>query len=137
MRSTSTTPGIARAALSSTEASTPPSVGQALTVATFMPGRRTSMPNCVEPSTLPAESTRRSGWPISLKSFGSFSVTFSGIGNLAAAPASAPKPSCCPEGAWLTTPRATVQPAGSTFHCAAAAPTSSVRATAPASRSTP
>ena len=133
---TATTPGIARAALSSTEASTPPSVGQALTVATFMPGTRTSMPNCVLPLTLSAESTRRSGWPMSLKSFGSFSATLPGIGSLAAAPASAPKPSCRFDAAWLTTPRATVQLAGSTFHCAAAAATSSVRATAPASRST-
>ena len=112
-------------------------MGLALTAATFMPGTRTSMPNCAVPLTLPAESTRRSGWPMSRKSFGSFSATLAGIGSFAAAPASAPKPSCRPEAAWLTTPRSTVQLAGSTFHCAAAALTSRVRATAPASRSTP
>ena len=105
-----------------------------MTVPTFMPGRRTSRPNCVVPLTLSAVSIRRIGLPMSEKSLRSFSLTSGGCGNLAAALASSPNPSERPEEECVTLPRAAAQVAGSTFQRAAAAAKSIVRATAPASR---
>src|SRR5439155_608877 len=55
------TPGMALALVSSTLASLPPNTGQAASVATFMSGSRTSMPNCAVPSTLAGASTRFAG----------------------------------------------------------------------------
>jgi hypothetical protein len=133
---TSTNPGTARARASSTETNLPPRVGHALTVAIFMPGTFASIPNCVAPTTLSGESIRRRGLPISVNAAGSLSATFGGIGSVPAAFASAPYASLRPLAVWATTPRSTVQLAGSTRQRFAAAVTSMVRATAPASRST-
>jgi hypothetical protein len=89
-RTTWRTPAIALARLSSTLASRPPNTGQAATAATFMPGSRTSQPNGAEPSTLAGVSSRFAGVPISVKSFGSLSVTPPGTGRRAAAATRAP-----------------------------------------------
>ncbi len=84
------TPGIAMALASSSPATLPPSTGLAATVAIFIPGSRTSMPYCAWPFTLSGVSSRFAGVPISVKSLGSLSATFSGTGTLAAFSASAP-----------------------------------------------
>ena len=81
-RTTWSTPLIAFALLSSTLASLPPNTGQAATVATFMPGTLTSMPNCAVPLTLSGASKRFADVPISLKSFGSLSGTSRGSGSV-------------------------------------------------------
>jgi hypothetical protein len=54
------------------------------------PGGRTSRPKRVRASTLSGPSRRRVGLPMTLKFFGSLSVTFSGTGSLPAASASCP-----------------------------------------------
>jgi hypothetical protein len=89
-RTTCRTPLIALALLSSTEATLPPTTGHAATVATFIPGRRTSIPYTVVPLTFAGVSSRLAGVPISVKSFGSLSVTCAGTGSFAALSASAP-----------------------------------------------
>src|SRR5439155_373266 len=89
-RTTCCTPGTAFAWVSSTLASLPPNTGQPATAANFMPGSRTSMPNCAVPSTLSGVSSRFTDVPISLKSFGSLSVTSRGTGRRAARSTRAP-----------------------------------------------
>ena len=116
--------------------SLPPKVGQALTVAIFIPGTCASMPNRAAPCTFSAESTRRSGLPINVNCVGLLSTTFAGSGMPAAALARAPKLALRLDGSCVTIPRATLQLAASTCQRAAAAATSMARATAPASRST-
>ena len=94
---TSTTPGSARARFSSTDRTVPPWVGHALTVAIFIPGTFTSMPNSVAPTTLSGESTRRSGFPMSVNAAGSLSATLAGTAKAPAAFASAPYASLRPD----------------------------------------
>ena len=89
-RTTWRTPLIALALASSNPATLPPSTGLAATVATAIPGTRTSMPYCAFPFTFSGVSRRLAGVPINLKSFGSLSVTWAGTGSLAAFSASAP-----------------------------------------------
>ena len=84
------TPFTASALLSSTLASLPPKTGEMATVAIFMPGSLVSMPNTAVPLTLAGVSSRLAGVPMSLKSFGSLSATFSGTGSPAAFAASSP-----------------------------------------------
>ena len=84
------TPGIAFALLSSTNASLPPTTGLAATVAMFIPGSRTSIPNCAVPFTFAGVSSRLAGVPISLNSRGSLSTTWAGTGKVAALSARAP-----------------------------------------------
>ena len=60
-----------------------------------MPGIIASMPNTALPFTLSGVSMRLAGVPISVKSFGSLSATFSGTGSFAAASASSPYLSLC------------------------------------------
>ncbi|MDT4864515.1 hypothetical protein FQZ97_992790 [compost metagenome] len=86
------------------------------------------------PLTLAAESLRGSGWPISLKSLGSLSLTCCGTGCSAAALASSPKLACLPEAACLSTPSATAISCADTRQRWAAAATSMARAVAPALR---
>jgi hypothetical protein len=134
MVTTSVTPFTARAALSSTDATLPPKRGGWATTAVSMPGSFTSCVKIALPFVFDTLSTRGAARPISVKSFGSFSVTSAGTGCLPAASASSPKPAFFPLAACDTTPAFTViWPAG-TFHCAAAAPTSMARAVAPARR---
>ena len=64
--------------------------GQAATVAIFIPGTFTSMLNWALPLTLSWLSRRLAGVPISLKSFGSLSATWSGTGKVAALSTRAP-----------------------------------------------
>ncbi len=68
----------------------PPRTGLAATVAISIPGSRTSIPYCAVPFTLLGVSRRLAGVPISVKSFGSLSVTLSGTGSAAAWAASTP-----------------------------------------------
>ena len=75
-RTTCCTPGIAFAFESSTLASLPPNTGDTATEANLIPGSCTSMPNLAVPLTFSGESSRFAGVPMSLKSFGSLSVTF-------------------------------------------------------------
>ena len=89
-RTTWRTPSINLALVSSTEASLPPNTGHAATVATFIPGILTSMPNRAEPSTLAGVSRRFAGVPMSLKSLGSLRATLPGTGSVAAMSTSAP-----------------------------------------------
>src|SRR5205823_6012160 len=89
-RTTCCTPGMAFALASSTLATLPPNTGQAATAANFMPGSRTSMPNCAVPSTLSGVSRRFAGVPISLKSLGSLRATPLGTGRSAARSTRAP-----------------------------------------------
>ena len=63
-RTTWRTPLIAFALLSSSPATLPPTTGLAATVAIFIPGSRTSMPNCAVPFTLAGVSSRFAGVPI-------------------------------------------------------------------------
>ena len=81
---------IAFALLSSTLASLPPNTGQAATVAIFMLGTLTSMPNSAAPLTLSGLSRRLAGVPISLKSFGFLSWTLRGSDRVAALSTKAP-----------------------------------------------
>ena len=73
--STFFTPGDASAAAASKLTTLPPRVGHMLTLAYSMPGSTTSRPKRALPSILPALSSRATGLPMSLKSFGSFSAT--------------------------------------------------------------
>ena len=86
------TPRTALALLSSTLFRRPPNTGDCASVAIFTPGGRASMPNTALPLTFAGVSSRLAGVPISLKSSGRFSVTFSGTGRAAASRASAPYP---------------------------------------------
>ena len=81
---------MARAALSSTDVSLAPNTGGCATTAVSWPGRRMSMPKSCRPLLLARASRRVVGWPMMRKSFGSFSVTFSGTGKAIAASASSP-----------------------------------------------
>jgi len=81
---------IALALLSSRLATLPPNTGLSASVAIFSPGSRTSMLYTAVPFTFAGVSSRFAGVPISLKSLGSLSATFSGTGSLAACSASAP-----------------------------------------------
>src|SRR5881397_1217102 len=133
-RTTCRTPGMAFALASSTLASLPPNTGQAATAANFMPGSRTSMPNCAVPSTLSGVSSRFAGVPISLKSLGSLRATALGTGRSAARSTRAPYVRLRPVGPCITTPFAARHELRSTFQVWAAADTSMVRAVAPARR---
>ncbi len=132
---TLTTPGTAAAALASKALTVAPNCGGRLSSATNMPGNATSNVNCAVPLTLAGTSTRGTLRPMSLKSFGSLSVTLSGTGSFAALPASAPKLAWRCVLACETTPLSTVNSEAGTFHSCAAAVTSMTRALAPASRS--
>jgi len=90
------------------------------------------MPNTAEPSTLLRASTRLFTLPISVKSFGDFSLGDSGTSRRAASFVSSPYDIFCEP--CITWPSATVQSFAGTFHCAAAAPTSISRAAAAAWR---
>jgi hypothetical protein len=92
------TPLIAFALVSSRLANLPPTTGLAMTVAIFIPGNRTSMPNCAVPFTFAGVSSRLAGVPISVKSFGSLSLICAGTGSFAALSASAPYASLRPVG---------------------------------------
>jgi hypothetical protein len=76
--------------LSSTLPSFPPTTGLIASVAYFMPGNRTSIPNWAVPFTLEGVSSRLAGVPMSVKSLGSFKVTSVGTGSFAAFSARAP-----------------------------------------------
>ena len=64
------TPFTAMALLSSTPASVPPNTGEVATVAKRIPGSDVDAELCAVPFTLPGESSRLAGVPISLNSFG-------------------------------------------------------------------
>ena len=100
-----------------------------------MPGIITSMPKTALPFTLSGVSMRLAGVPISVKSLGSLSATFSGVGSFAAASASSPYFRLWPVAGLITSPFSAWQDAGSTPHSFAAAVISMTRATAPARRS--
>ena len=68
------TPGRCSAALTSTVASEPPSIGACSTLAYTRPGNRTSMPYTARPSHLPVRSTRCAGRPMTRKADRAFSV---------------------------------------------------------------
>ena len=87
------TPGTASAGLSSKPVTEEPSTGARATTAISTPSVCASIPNPAVPFTLPLRSSRLTGLPMSLKSFGSLSVTFSGTGIAAAATVSSPYPS--------------------------------------------
>ena len=90
------------------------------------------MPKPAVPRTLASESSRFRGFPITVQDARGFSSTVAGTGNCAAAAASSPKRARCePQ---TTVPRSTRHDPGATFHCCAAACTSSVRARAPTCR---
>ena len=75
---TSTTPGTCRAVAASKDFTVAPKRGGRATTAVSMSGRRRSAVYTAEPLVLACESTRGALRPISLKSFGSFSVTCAG-----------------------------------------------------------
>ena len=75
---TSVTPGTRRAAEASNDFTVAPNRGGRAITAVSMSGRRTSCVYTAEPLVLARESTRGAWRPISLKSFGSFSVTWAG-----------------------------------------------------------
>ncbi len=99
-----------------------------------MLGRFTSCVNIAVPLDFARESLRGARWPISVKFFGSLSLTSVGTGIAAAALASSPKLAFLPE-ACVRTPALTVMLSGGTFQRLAAAATSIARAAAPAWRS--
>ena len=112
----------------------PPSMGQSLRAAYFMPGRRTSTPKRAEPSTLAARSRRGAGRPMIFQSLRSFRVT--GPGGVAAAYfAICPYVADLPEGCEIT-PSLTDKSSIGSFHCNEAAPTRQARAVAAAVRTT-
>ena len=131
--STRRTPGIACAAVESTETALPPSTGLWASEAYSIPGNFTSTPNCALPSTFPGVSSRGSDLPIKRKSAFGLSLTSFGTGNRTAASASSPKLALWPRGP-DTTPFLTRQSAGSTCHLLAAAAINMTRARAPARR---
>ena len=90
------TPGSFCAAVASKLATRPPVVGHIAMLAYSRPGGSTSRPKVAEPSSLAAPSTRRAGWPMSLKSAGFFSATCAGSGCCAAFGASSPKVALLP-----------------------------------------
>ena len=134
-RTTWFTPGTCFAAASSQLLAVPPNTGERATTATSMFGTCTSMPKVAAPRTLLGVSRRWAGVPMSLKSFGSLSVTFSGTGSAAARSASSPYLRRRRLEPWITTPFSVLHSAASTVQAAAAAETSMARAFAPASRS--
>ena len=75
---TSVTPGTRRAAEASNDFTVAPNRGGRAITAVSMSGRRTSYVYSAEPVVLARESTRGAWRPISLKSFGSLSVTCAG-----------------------------------------------------------
>ena len=132
--STARTPGILNASAASTLTTFPPNTGGLATTAYTIPGNRTSNPNCAVPFTLEGVSSRRTGFPMSVNCFGSFSGTFAGGFNCAAASASDPYVAFLPDSAWITTPFSTRQLDAATPHFCAAASTSMTRAIAPMRR---
>jgi hypothetical protein len=77
-------------AVASNDFAVAPNSGGRCSTATSMFGKVTSMVNCAVPLVFPGISTRGNFWPMSLKSFGSFSATLSGAGWLAALAARSP-----------------------------------------------
>ena len=71
MRATATTPGIARAAASSTERTVPPSVGGRATTHGSASGTGRSCVYTARPVTMSRASMRDVGWPMTVKSAGS------------------------------------------------------------------
>ena len=65
-------------------------MGEAWATAIFMPGIEKSMLYWARPVVFSTESRRLSDFPMILKSFGSFSATFSGTGSVAALAARSP-----------------------------------------------
>ena len=92
------------------------------------------MPNTAEPLTFSGMSRRGSDLPISVKFFGSFSVTSFGTGRAAALSTSAPYLRRRPLALWTTSPFSVVSVFSGTLHVCAAAVTSIARAVAPALR---
>jgi hypothetical protein len=125
---------MARAALSSTDATLPPKRGGWATTAVSMPGSFTSCVKIALPVVLDTLSTRGAERPISVKSFGSFSLTSAGTGCLPAASASSPKPAFLPLAACDTTPAFTADLAGRHLPLLGGRATSMARAVAPARR---
>src|SRR5215470_15859190 len=82
----------ASAAVSFTDFGLPPNTSEIAIAAIFMFGTLTSIPNCARPLTLSGASKRLADVPMSVKSFGSFSITVSvvGTGSFAAASTSSP-----------------------------------------------
>ena len=76
-------------------------------------------------------SRRFTGWPAIVQSFGSLSGTSLGTSIRPAAAATLPKVVERPDAGWWITPFSTRHSPGETFHSAAAAATSMVRAAAP------
>ena len=98
-RTTWVTPFTRRAAAASTDFTMAPNRGGRAMTAVSMPGNAKSAVNCAEPSVLALPSTRGGRLPISLKSFGSFNVTWAGGVSAAAFAASSPKVARRPDGA--------------------------------------
>ena len=128
------TPGIVRTLSALNEPGRAPKTGACATTAVCRLGRCTSRPNIALPLTLSAESSRRVGLPITLKSFAGFNSTFSGTGSFAAASQSWPYESFLPPGP-STKPFSARTSVSFTFHWSAAACMSIVRACAPTVRS--
>ena len=97
-------------------------------------GQLDVMVNTALPLVLALLSVRATRLPISLKSFGSFSLTSDGTGWRAASAASAPNVVRRDDARCVTTPLLTVMASAGTFHSCAAAATSMARAAAPAVR---
>ncbi len=133
-RTTCVTPFTRRAAVASTDFTVAPKRGGRAMSAVSRPGAVKSAVNCAEPSVLALLSTRGVRLPISLKSFGSFSVTCAGGASVAAFGPSSPNVARRPDREWETTPLSTVISEAGTFHSLAAASTSIARAVAPARR---
>ncbi len=131
---TRSTPGTARAAVSSYSRTVPPNVGQRATAAKRIPGRRTSSPYTALPSTLPGSVTRRGEVPTRRKSEGLLRGGSSGTGRRAASSTSPPYPRRRPLGSCTMAPRSARHPSTSTSHRRAAASRSISRAAAPAFR---
>ena len=132
--STRLTPGSASAAVPSTVATLPPSVGHITTLAYSMPGSTVSVPKRALPSCLPAASRRGMGLPISVHWAAVLRRGLSGSGCLAAASTNSPNRALRPEPAWITTPLLARHSATGTAQPCAAAATSMARALAPACR---
>ena len=128
------TPFTRRAAVASNDFTVAPKRGGRAMSAVSIPGSARSIVNCADPSVFALPSTRRSSLPTSLKSLGSFSVTWAGGVRAAAFDASSPNVARRPDGACDTTPRSTVISVVGTPHSRAAASTSMARAVAPARR---
>ena len=134
IRTTSTTPGIDRAYLSSIESTLAPKWSGRRTIAISSPGRRTSSAYLADPVVLATESSRGRRLPISFQSFGSLSATSLGTGTLAASAASSPNVAERCDRGCETTPFATAISSAGTPQLDAAAVASMIRAAAPTLR---